>query len=329
VNLKGWVRGLRPDTFVLTLLGVVLVASILPARGQAATYLAMITKVAIGLVFFMHGAKLSTKALVNGLLHWRLHFTVLAITFAVFPLLGLAIRASGLLPPQLALGFLFLCCLPSTVQASIAFTAIARGDVAAAVTSASMSNLLGMAITPLLVGVLTHAQGAAPIGTLVTGILLQLLGPFLLGQALRPWIGPFVHRHSKMLGRFDRTSVLLVVYAAFGAAVTGGVWQRVGAGELVMCGVIALALLIVVLLISVNAARRLGLSKESEIAVVFCGSKKSLVTGAPMAGILFAPAVAGVVILPVMIFHQIQLIACAVIAQRYAQRTDGAAPTVG
>jgi sodium/bile acid cotransporter 7 len=192
-----------------------------------------------------------------------------------------------------------------------------------------MSNLLGMAITPLLVGVLTHAQGAAPIGTLVTGILLQLLGPFLLGQALRPWIGAFVHRHGKMLGRFDRTSVLLVVYAAFGAAVTGGVWQRVGIGELVMCVVIALVLLIVVLLISVNAARRLGLSKESEIAVVFCGSKKSLVTGAPMAGILFAPAVAGVVILPVMIFHQIQLIACAVIAQRYAQRTDGAAPTVG
>jgi sodium/bile acid cotransporter 7 len=322
-------QGLRTDPFIVAILVAVAAASLFPARGVAADWLGQATKIAIALLFFMHGAKLSPKAVITGLLHWRLHATVLTISFLVFPLLGLAIRASGVLPPPLSLGFLFLCCLPSTVQASIAFTAIARGDVAAAVTSASMSNLLGMGVTPLLVGLLTHAQGAAPVGTMLQGVLLQLVGPFLLGQVLRPWIGGFVQRHKAMLGQFDRTSVILVVYAAFGAAVVGGVWGRVGLGDLLLSGVISALLLGLVLLISVTAARRLGLDKASEIALVFCASKKSLVTGAPMAGILFAPAVAGVAILPVMIFHQIQLMACAVIAQRYAQRTDGAASTVG
>ncbi len=323
-----WVRTLRPDPFLILLLAVVVAASIFPATGTAAVALAWATKLAIGVVFFMHGAKLSTQALVEGALHWRMHLTVLSITFVLFPLMGLAVYASNILPTSLALGFVFLCCLPSTIQSSIAFTAIARGDVAAAVTSASASNLLGMALTPLLVGLFTHAQGAAPTGALVQAILLQLLGPFLLGQLARPLVGGLVQRHKAVLSKLDRSSVLLVVYSAFGAAVTGGVWGRVGVGDLIVCAVISGLLLAVALVVAVVAARRIGLSKESEIAVVFCGSKKSLVTGAPMAGILFAPAVAGVVILPVMIFHQIQLIACAVIAQRYGQRTDGLEPTV-
>ena len=325
-----WARGLRPDPFVVTLLCVVVVASLFPATGMAATVVAWTTKIVIGLVFFMHGAKLSTKALVDGMLHWRMHLTVLSITFVLFPLMGLGVSAAasawGLLPSTLALGFVFLCCLPSTIQSSIAFTAIARGDVAAAVTSASASNLLGMAVTPLLVGLFTHAQGAAPIGALVQGVLFQLLGPFLLGQLMRPLVGGFVQRHKAVLAKLDRGSVLLVVYSAFGAAVTGGVWSRVSAGDLVVCAIVSSLLLAIALIVAVVAARRIGLSKESEIAVVFCGSKKSLVTGAPMAGILFPPAVAGVVILPVMIFHQIQLIACAVIAQRYAQRSGGLEP---
>ena len=311
-----WAKGLRPDPFVITLLGVVVVASLFPATGMAATVVAWATKIVIGLVFFMHGAKLSTKALVDGMLHWRLHLTVLAITFLLFPLMGLGVSAAAS-----AWGL-----LPSTIQSSIAFTAIARGDVAAAVTSASASNLLGMALTPLLVGLFTHAQGAAPMGALVQGVLFQLLGPFLLGQLLRPLVGGLVQRHKAVLSKLDRSSVLLVVYSAFGAAVTGGVWSRVSAGDLVVCAIISGLLLAAALIVAVVAARQIGLSKESEIAVVFCGSKKSLVTGAPMAGILFPPAVAGVVILPVMIFHQIQLIACAVIAQRYAQRTGGAEP---
>jgi solute carrier family 10 (sodium/bile acid cotransporter), member 7 len=329
MTLPAWVKTLRPDPFVLILLGVVALASLLPARGEAAVTLAWTTKIVIGLVFFMHGAKLSTQALVDGMLHWRLHLTVLAITFAAFPLLSLGITAAHLLPSQLALGFVFLCCLPSTVQSSIAFTAIARGDVAAAVTSASVSNLLGMVLTPLLVGLFTHAQGAAPMAALVQGVLLQLLGPFLLGQILRRWVGGWVTRHKGVLSKLDRGSVLLVVYAAFGAAVTGGVWRRVGPLDLLLCGLVAAALLAAALTIAVTAARRMGLSKASEIAVVFCGSKKSLVTGAPMAGILFPPAVAGVVIIPVMIYHQLQLIVCAVIAQRYGQRTDGLEATVG
>jgi sodium/bile acid cotransporter 7 len=326
--LPNWVRTLRPDPFVLLILCVVAVASLLPARGLAADVLGWTTKIVIGLVFFMHGAKLSTKAVVDGLLHWRLHLTVLSITFVVFPLIGLAVHLTGLLSPSLSLGFLFLCCLPSTVQASIAFTSIARGDVGSAVTSASLSNLLGMGITPLLIGLITHAHGSAPTAPLIEGVIFQLIGPFLLGQLTRRWIGEWVARNKALLSKLDRSSVLLVVYAAFGAAVTGGVWNRVSAADLATVTVAALLLLGFVLMFARIAAQRLGFSKEAEIAIVFCGSKKSLISGAPMAGILFAPAVAGVVILPVMIFHQIQLIACTVIAQRYGQRTDGLEPTV-
>jgi len=326
--LPNWLRSLRPDPFVLLIFGVVIVASLLPARGLAADVLGWTTKIVIGLVFFMHGAKLSTKAVVDGLLHWRLHLTVLSITFVVFPLIGLAVHLSDLLSPSLSLGFLFLCCLPSTVQSSIAFTSIARGDVGAAVTSASLSNLLGMGITPLLIGLITHARGSAPTGPLIEGVIFQLLGPFLLGQLTRRWIGEWVARNRTLLSGLDRSSVLLVVYGAFGAAVMGGLWNRVSAADLATVTVAALLLLGFILLLARIAARRLGFSKEAEIAIVFCASKKSLISGAPMAGILFAPAVAGVVILPVMIFHQIQLIACAVIAQRYGQRTDGLEPTV-
>lgn len=326
--MPNWVRTLRPDPFVLLILCVVAVASLLPARGLAADVLGWTTKIVIGLVFFMHGAKLSTKAVVDGLLHWRLHLTVLSITFVVFPLIGLAVHLTGLLSPSLSLGFLFLCCLPSTVQASIAFTSIARGDVGSAVTSASLSNLLGMGITPLLIGLITHAHGSAPTAPLIEGVIFQLIGPFLLGQLTRRWIGEWVARNKALLSKLDRSSVLLVVYAAFGAAVTGGVWNRVSAADLATVTVAALLLLGFVLMFARIAAQRLGFSKEAEIAIVFCGSKKSLISGAPMAGILFAPAVAGVVILPVMIFHQIQLIACTVIAQRYGQRTDGLEPTV-
>ena len=67
-------------------------------------------------------------------------------------------------------------------------------------------------------------------------------------------------------------------------------------------------------------ARRLGFSKADEITIVFCGSKKSMVSGIPMVKVLFASSAVGAIVLPLMLFHQMQLMVCAVLAQRYARR---------
>jgi sodium/bile acid cotransporter 7 len=262
---------------------------------------------------------------IGGLTHWRLHLVVLASTFALFPILclGLAALPPQVTPPALAGGLIFLGCLPSTIQSSIGFTVIARGNVAAAVAAASASNLLGILITPILVGLLFHQKSVISAHS-AWAIVLQLLAPFLAGQVLRRWIGGFVARHAVLLQRIDRGSILLVVYTAFSGAVVEGVWSKIDgldlARLLVLCGV----LLAAVLAATWFAARTFGFDKADEIAIVFCGSKKSLASGVPMAGVLFPAATAGLALLPLMLFHQIQLMACAVIAQRYAGRADAA-----
>jgi sodium/bile acid cotransporter 7 len=318
-------RSLVPDSFTVMLLCSVAIASVLPCQGQAAVVFSNITTVAIGLLFFLHGAKLSREAMVSGLTNWRLHLLVLASTFVMFPLLGLAIKplATSVLPPELYVGILFLCTLPSTVQSSIAFTSVAKGNVAAAVCSASASNFAGIFITPLLVGTLIVQGAAAPGGSTmdaVLSIVKQLLLPFLAGQFLRPWIGAWVDRHKPMLKIVDQGSILLVVYTAFSESVNEGLWHKLSLPTLVGLGVLCCVLLAIALGLATFASRRLGFSREDEITIVFCGSKKSLSSGVPMAKVLFAPGALGMVILPVMLFHQIQLMVCAVLAARWAQR---------
>jgi len=311
------------DRYLALIILMVVAASLAPARGPAAVGFDWATRVAIGLVFFLHGARLSREAVIGGITHWRLHLVVLAATFVLFPLLclGLAALPAAITPPALAAGIVFLGCLPSTIQSSIGFTVIARGDVPAAVASASASNLLGIFLTPLLVSLLLHAQGGISAGQ-AWAIVLQLLAPFVAGQALRRWIAPWVKAKAKAVAYIDRGSILLVVYTAFSGAVVEGVWSRVDAADLVRLVLLCCLLLGVVLLATVWAARTFGFSKADEIAIVFCGSKKSLASGAPMAGVLFPAATAGIALLPLMVFHQIQLMACAVIAQRYAHRVE-------
>src|SRR4051794_5698912 len=210
-----------PDRFILALLGTVALASLLPARGEAATIVGWASNIAIGLLFFLHGARLSREAVIGGLRQPKLHATVLASTFLLFPMLGFGLQAAfpDLLAPALWTGVLFVCTLSSTVQSSIAFTSIARGNVPAAVCAATASNLLGILVTPLLVSLLLHKSGSAGGLDSALNIVVQLLLPFVAGQALRPWIGEWVTRHNKILAFVDRGSILLAVYSAFGAAV--------------------------------------------------------------------------------------------------------------
>ncbi len=319
-------RRVRPDNFTLALLATVLLASLLPCRDGTARVFDGITDAAIALLFFLHGAKLPRAAIVQGLTHWRLHLLVFASTFVLFPLLGLALRPVGhaLLTPELYLGVLFVCVLPSTVQSSIAFTSIAGGNVPAAVVSASMSNLLGIVLTPLLVGLLLASYGGGAFWQGVPDIMLQLLLPFALGHIARRWIGRWVDRHRPLLGYTDQGTILLVVYTAFSAAVVEGLWRDTPVAALLSTLAMCALLLALVMPTLVWTARRLGFTRADEITIVFCGSKKSMASGIPMAKILFAGQLGGLgaLVLPLMIFHQLQLMVCAVVARQYAARNN-------
>ena len=319
------------DPFLLCLIATVAVASLLPARGAAVRGFDLATNVAIALLFFLHGAKLSREAILDGVGKWRLHGLVLASTYLLFPVIGLVLTGleAGWANPQFASGLLFLSLLPSTVQSSIAFTAMARGNVAAAVCSASLSNLLGIVATPLLLALFGHigsagAGGGAGVSMgAVRTIMVQLLLPFIAGHLLRPLIGGFVQRHKAILQPVDRSSILLVVYTAFSAAVVGGIWHRIDLADMAVLLANSSLMLALVMGVNVAVARLAGLPREDAIVLLFCGSKKSLVSGVPMAGALFPPAQVGQIVLPLMVFHQLQLFVCAIWAGRLSQDPVG------
>ncbi|MDX3577079.1 bile acid:sodium symporter family protein [Streptomyces sp. FL07-04A] len=308
------------DPYLLLLLGTVGLAALLPARGTAADVASGASTAAIALLFFLYGARLSTREALDGLKHWRLHVTVLACTFVIFPLLGLAAR--GLVPVLLThplyQGLLFLTLVPSTVQSSIAFTSIARGNVPAAICAGSFSSLVGIVVTPLLAAALLGSSGGGFSADSLLRIVLQLLVPFLAGQVVRRWIGGFVTRHKKVLALVDRGSILLVVYTAFSEGMVQGIWHRVSAARLGGLLVVEAVLLAVMLALTWYGGRALRFGRADRIALQFAGSKKSLASGLPMASVLFG-AHASLAVLPLMLFHQMQLMVCAVIARRRAR----------
>ena len=310
----------RPDEFTIAMLATVALSLSLPCRGTSATVFEWLTAAAIALLFFFQGARLSRGAILAGALHWRLHLVVFTATFVLFPIIGLLLRplSGTLLTPPLYLGLLFLCTLPSTVQASVAFTSIAGGNVAAALCSASASSLIGMAMTPPLASFALKTSGGFSLSAL-RSIGGEMLLPFITGHLLQPWIGHWVMQRRKPLGWVDRGSVLLVVYTVFSSATLGGIWHQLAFGPLAILFAVSAALLGLMLAITAAAARSLGFSREDEIAIIFCGSKKSLISGIPMASVLFAGQPLGLIVLPLMIFHQIQLMACAALARYYAR----------
>jgi sodium/bile acid cotransporter 7 len=314
-----------PDNFTLMLITVVIIASFLPATGQVAVGFGWLTNIAIALLFFLHGAKLSRESIIAGAGHWRLHLLVFGLTFVLFPLLGLALKPvlSPLIGKDLYMGILYLCALPATVQSAIAFTSLARGNIPAAICSAAASSLFGIFLTPLLVTLLlnVHGEGGSTLDAIVK-ISVQLLLPFIAGQIMRRWIGAWVGRNKNWLKFVDQGSILLVVYGAFSEAVNEGIWQKTPIWDLAGLVVVCCLLLTLVLVTATLLSKLFGFNQEDRITILFCGSKKSLATGVPMAQVLFAGSTIGLLILPLMLFHQIQLMVCAVVAQRYAKRAE-------
>lgn len=315
------------DPFIGVLLATIVLATLFPASGATAQVVGIVATSAVVFLFFLHGVRLPRESLVAAIGHWRLHGTILTFTYAVFPLLalGLSTAVPALLPDPLWTGVLFLSALPSTVQSSIAFTSVARGNVGASVASAAMSNLSGIALTPLLLGVLAHTQGTGIGFSGVWKIVLQLLLPFALGHALRPWLFAWAARQKAALAYTDRATIVLAIYSAFSAAVLGGVWRQVPLATLLVLVALCALLLALMILGTRTAARLMGFAKEDEIPILFCGLQKSLVSGVPMARVLFAGPAVGLAVLPVMIYHQMQLMVCAWLARRYAMRGAAAA----
>jgi sodium/bile acid cotransporter 7 len=311
----------RIDGFLAAILLTVAFAAVMPARGDAAGAVGWLTVAAIALLFFMHGARLSPEEALVGARQWRLHVMVFLSTFALFPLLGISARflAPGFLPGPLWAGVILLTALPSTVQASIVFTSVAGGNVPAAMCSATASSLLGVFLTPLIAGFLLTRHGLGISAHAIVGIVVQLLLPFVAGQLLRPWMGAYLVRYPRALKSVDYGSILILVYAAFSHGVVDGIWHQIDAGDLFKVAFVDIALLASVMAILTVGSRLLGFSRVDEIAIVFCGSKKSLVNGIPIATLLFAGHV-GLVVIPLMLFHQIQLMVCASLARRYAAR---------
>lgn len=259
-KLPSW---LPIDPYILALIGTVVLAALLPASGTAAEVAGGASTGAVALLFFLYGARLSTAEALEGLKHWRLHLTVLACTFVAFPLLGLA--GAGLVPyvltPQLQEGLLFLCLVPSTIQSSIAFTSIARGNVPAAICAGSFSSIAGILLTPLLAGLLLGGSGGGFSADGLLKIVLQLLVPFLAGQLLRRWIGGFLARHKKVLGYVDRGSILLVVYTAFSEGMIAGIWHQVTPARLGALLATEAVLLALMLTLTWYGAKRLGFDR--------------------------------------------------------------------
>ena len=313
------------DNFTLALLAVIALATLLPCEGQGALVFGGLTNLAIALLFFLHGAKLSREAVAAGAGHWRLHLLVFGLTFVLFPLVGLALKPllSPMVGNELYMGMLYLCALPATVQSAIAFTSLARGDIPAAICSAAASSLFGIFLTPLLVTLLlnVHGEGASTLDAILK-ISLQLLLPFIAGQIARRWIGNWVARNKSWLKFVDQGSILLVVYGAFSEAVIEGLWQQIPLLDLLGLVLVCCIVLALVLVASTVLGKAFGFNQEDRITILFCGSKKSLATGVPMAQVLFAGSTIGLLILPLMLFHQIQLMVCAVLAQRYAKRSE-------
>lgn len=317
---------MKVDGFVLAMLAAVVLALIAPGIGahDGPLHLGLVTTIGIGAVFFLHGCGLSPQALRAGAANWRLHLVVHGSTFVLFPAIGalLFFGTRGLLAPEVRLGLFYLCALSSTISSSVAMTALGRGNVAGAIFDATLSGLIGMVLTPLLVGlVAATATGHLPLGPAILDVARTLLLPFALGQLARPWLGGWIAAHKSWTTKADRGVILLIVYAAFCESTAAGLWSRYQPAILLLIAAIILALLATVLIATTLVSRALGFSREDEVAAVFCGSKKSLANGAPIANILFGgnPAL-GMIVLPLMLYHQAQLIVCSMLARRYAER---------
>lgn len=300
-----------------------ILAVLIPEFGRSGGILHLddVTGMGIALVFFLHGIALSPKALKDGVSNWRLHLFIQAATFVVYPLLWVIFGhgMQSIMPTALAFGFCFLFVLPSTISSSVAMTAIGRGNMPGAIFNASLSSILGVFITPFLIQFFMGLQGAQlNMMDSVLSISKLLLLPMVLGQVLRPLLFSWIEKHKKVVGKADKYVILLIIYNAFSDSVSDGIWHNFSIDYLIMSLAICMVVLFSIIHLMRWGAKFFGFDHADEVAAVFCGSKKTLAAGIPMAKVIFgADPRLGMILLPIMIYHPLQIFYCAILANRY------------
>ncbi|TDE16791.1 bile acid:sodium symporter family protein [Dyadobacter psychrotolerans] len=313
------------DGFMLALISMIGLAYLWPYPGMKGSPvpLAQISSYAVSLIFFFYGLRLSPDKLRAGLVNWKLHTMVHLSTFVLFPLLALALRPlfKGEDHQMMWLAIFFLTALPSTVSSSVVMVSIAGGNIPAAIFNASISSLIGVFITPLWMGlVLDTGSGNYDLMSVVGKLSLQVLLPVTLGILMNKSWGSIAEKYKKYIRYFDQFSILLIVYTSFCESFGEHLFSEFEAKDIIFLGMGMLALFFAVYFLLTFFCRSLGFSKEDEVTAVFCGSKKSLIQGAVMSKVLFSGAHAGVMLLPIMLYHALQLISASIIAQRMARQ---------
>ncbi len=298
----------------------ILLAFILPVQGEWRSVAQLVSNAAVFLLFFLNGLRLPRHEVIAGLTNHRLLYPLVAWCFGAMTLAGWAVwqLGTGWMPPLLALGFLYLGCLPSTVQSATAYSSLAGGNVASSVVAAALLNVVGVFVTAPLFSWIAGGEGGELHADGLVKVATILLLPFMLGQIAQGWLGGWVRAHRQLATWFDRTSIAIAVYVAFSGAVEQRFWSRVDSpGWLWLAGGTA-----VLLVFAHGGAWLLGgalrLDRANRITMLFAGAQKSIAMGAPLASVLFPPAVAGVVLLPVLLYHLVQLVVAAPLAQRLA-----------
>ncbi len=320
---------LRNNGFLLGMGVAVALAFAFPAPGSrgGALHPEVLNNVGIALILFLQGLSLAFESVRKGAANWRLHVIVQSFTFVVFPLVGLLL--TWLVPTfwttqpgAISDGFLYLCVLPSTISTSVVFTAVARGNTAGALFNAAFSNILGVLLTPILVHLLMRTAGqTGPVGPLLLKIAGLTLVPFAIGMALRPHFLAWIEARRAWVTRISNFVVLFIVYAAFCDSVTQDIWQRHGAGLTVATFALVLLLFAGMSALIYGSCRALRLNREDFIAAYFCGVKKTLAMGVPLAVLIFgARADLTLILLPIIFYHLVQLVGNGVLANRWARQ---------
>ena len=308
----------RVDPMVRLLLVAIVLASVLPVSGSAKAAAQFASNAAVFLLFLLNGLRLPRHEVFTGLGNHRLLWPLVAWVYGAMALAGWMLWHLGgvLMPPLLALGFVFLGTLPSTVQSATAYASLAGGNVALSVVAAALLNILGVFVTAPLFSLMAGSGGAGFNSDALIKVAAILLLPFVLGQVLQRWLLEWVQGHRALVTWMDRSSIAIAVYVAFSGAVVQGIWTRVGPGAWAAL----LALCTVLLVIGYAGAWGLGgllkLPRGDRVVMLFAGGQKSIAMGAPLATVLFPPAAAGIVLLPVLVYHLAQLVVAAPLAAR-------------
>ena len=325
---KAMLRDLRAkiDWFLTGMIAAIVLAWLFPNPGAKGGSLQpeILVKGGVALIFFLHGVALSFDKLKAGTLRWPLHLLVQGATFGFFPLVGwvLLLVFGRALPRDLWVGFFFLCALPSTVSSSVAMTAAARGNVPVAVFNATLSSLIGIFLTPLWIGlVVGKSGGSLPLGKVVLDLVLWLLLPLVVGQLVRPVLGAWAQKNKSWINNVDKGTILLLVYTSFCDSVKEGVWTKNGASVLLPAFAGSALLFVIVFGTMRLVSRKMNIAPDDSAAVIFCGTKKTLAAGVPMAHLIFgANPGLGLILLPILIYHPLQLAICGWLASRWARR---------